>query len=86
MVEDIGLFNAPLFAVERYGLYRCSSAGGTTWETKEPGLSQVPSKASGYVQLVLVPLVTLRDESLQDKGTPWEDSWTSATLEEVAKQ
>ncbi|XP_054927704.1 conserved oligomeric Golgi complex subunit 2 isoform X2 [Dermacentor andersoni] len=47
---------------------------------------EVPSKPSSYVQQILLPLATLKDQSSQNPNLNWDLDWTVSVLEEVTKQ
>ncbi|XP_077537705.1 conserved oligomeric Golgi complex subunit 2 [Haemaphysalis longicornis] len=47
---------------------------------------EVPSKPSTYIQQILQPLETLRDQATQNAGLSWDQEWTASVLEEVTKQ
>ncbi|XP_077522475.1 conserved oligomeric Golgi complex subunit 2 [Amblyomma americanum] len=47
---------------------------------------EMPSKPSGYVQQILMPLASLKDLAMQNSSLNWDPEWTTSVLEEVTKQ
>lgn len=47
---------------------------------------EVPSKPSTYIQQILQPLESLKEQATQNSGLNWDQEWTAAVLEEVTKQ
>lgn len=47
---------------------------------------EMPSKPSGYVQQLLMPLESLKDLAMQNSNLNWDPEWTTSVLEEVTKQ